>query len=155
MSMMRTRNRCRCRGVDYDESGRQKNKATGPSRHEAFSVADRTATVVRAQTGVEMYRRSPTSDQRRSLRDKRGKFGDGESRLQDNYRALPEDQRRGFEEQAKETAAIAARNRMMRNNSTSSSVPQPALMLQDVQQALAIAPSDTSIVAVDALHRIG
>ena len=30
----------------------------------------------------------------------------------------------GVEEQAKETAAIAARNRMMRKNSTSSSVPQ-------------------------------
>ena len=62
-----------------------------------------------------MYRRSLTRVQRRSFRDKRGKVCcKGQARLQDNYRALPEDQRRGFEEKAKETVAIAAHYRIMR-----------------------------------------
>ena len=106
MCMLKMYQRAQRKTAESSESGRQKNKATGPSRHEAFSVADRTATVVRAQTGVEMYRRSLTSDQRRSLRDKRGKFGDGETRLEDKYRALPEDQRFGYS--TVESSALAS-----------------------------------------------
>ena len=85
------------------------------------------STLVRARSAVEMYARSLTGVQRRSFLDKRGKLWcQGLARLKDNYRALPEDQRRGFEEKAKETVAmrnifykqlalVFARNRMMRN----------------------------------------